>query len=46
MKLSKKNKDDTRRIDMVAACINAMSRLPAFNEMYGDDDFQSMCCEV
>ena len=39
MKLSKKNKDDTRRIDMVAACINAMSRLPAFNEMYGDDDF-------
>ena len=39
MKLSKKNKDDTRRIDMVAACINAMARLPAFNEMYGDDDF-------
>ena len=36
---NKKNKDDTRRIDMVAACINAMARLPAFNEMYGDDDF-------
>lgn len=35
IKLSKRNKDDTQRIDLVAACINAMARLPAFNEEYG-----------
>ena len=39
LKLTKKNKDDTKRIDMVAAGINAMSRVPAFNELYGYDDF-------
>lgn len=35
IKLSKKNKDDTQRIDLVAAGINAMARLPAFYEEYG-----------
>lgn len=39
IRLSKKNKDDTRRIDMLAACINAMARLPAFYADYADEDW-------
>ena len=46
--LSKKNKDDTQRIDLVAAGINAMARLPAFYEEYGGTGGSSgvRFCEV
>lgn len=48
IKLSKKNKDDTQRIDLVAAGINAMARLPAFYEEYGGTGGSSgvRFCEV
>ena len=45
IKLSKKNKDDTQRIDPAAALINALSRLPKSKpkrSKYEDDDFTEM----
>lgn len=42
IKLSKKNKDDTQRIDPAAALVNALSRLPKApkkRSKYEDTDF-------
>lgn len=44
IKLSKKNKDDTQRIDPAAALINALSRLPKSKpkrSKYEDADLQT-----
>lgn len=38
IRLSKKNKDDSQRIDLLAASINCMARLCAFDEVIGNID--------
>jgi phage terminase large subunit-like protein len=36
IRISKKNKDDSQRVDLLAASINCMARLAAFDEFVGD----------
>lgn len=36
IRISKKNKDDSQRVDLLAASINCMARLCAFDEVVGD----------
>jgi phage terminase large subunit-like protein len=36
IRLSKKNKDDSQRIDLLAAAINCIARMSAFDEIVGD----------